>query len=47
VFFNVKKDEERYVLRNFSLKNINVKAEDKRNNFDAIDGVIMQNVELN
>lgn len=46
-FFNVIRDDTQYRLRKFALKNIRVKAMDKRNFFDAVDeltldGVVME-----
>ena len=47
VFFNASRDDDKYKLKNFSLKNVKVLAENNYNNFDAVDSVSLQNVIIN
>ena len=43
-FFNVKKDEKQYTMSAFTLKNMQICAKNKGNNFDVIDDIIVENV---
>ena len=45
-FFNVSKDEKEYVLRDFCLKNLDVQATAMREDYTAVENIIIDNVVL-
>ena len=46
VFFNVSRDDKEYTLSDFTLENLKIHAENRENNYSAVDGISIQNVEV-
>ena len=44
IFFNVTRKDEDYALRNFTLRNLHFKATNQENFYDAVDGIVLDNV---
>ena len=44
IFFNVSRKDEEYILRNFTLKNLYFKVTNTENFYEAVDGLILDNV---
>ena len=44
IFFNVTRKDEDYTLRKFTLRNLRFKATNKENFYDAVDGLILDDV---